>query len=80
MADQIIQDRARARKVSALVETLTAAGATAAGLEFFTDSAWQLAADCAGVRIPSEQTRAAVVQALELREQTDVDPFTGVAA
>ena len=78
MADPMIQDRARARKVSALVETLSAAGATAAGLEYFTDAAWQLAADCAGVRAPSQRTCELVVSALELREQPDVDPFAGL--
>lgn len=71
----IIEDQARSRKVSALVETLAQAGATAAGMEFFTPSAWQLAADCANVRTPSEQTSRQVIAALQLRETPVDDPF-----
>lgn len=68
-------DRARAAKVAALTATLVQAGATAANARHLTVAAWTLAADVAGVGRPSNDTSAAVIRALELRDQQPADPF-----
>lgn len=73
------EHRARAVKVQQLVEALTQANATCGALRHFTDSAWQLAAQCANVNPPSEQTIALVIRTFELRERTaSDDPFVGL--
>lgn len=65
------EKRARERKAIALIDTAMSAydgeGFSAEDLENFTDAQWELLADCAGVRSPSEVTKALVVSSVRVR-------------
>ena len=62
---------ARERKAIALIDTAMSAydgeGFSAEDLEAFTDAQWELLADCAGVRPPSEVTKALTISSLKVR-------------
>ena len=62
---------ARERKAIALIDTAMSAydgeGFSAEDLEAFGDAQWELLADCAGVRPPSEVTRALVISSARVR-------------
>lgn len=64
---------ARQRKAIALTNVLSAAfdgeGIPESEVALFTPEQWALTAEAAGVRIPSEQTKALVRQSLRVREQ-----------
>ena len=56
---------------------------SAEDLEAFTDAQWELLADCAGVRPPSEVTRALVISSVRVRRAdrekvSDDDLFVGL--
>lgn len=65
------EKRARERKATALIDTAMTAydgeGFSVEDLENFTDAQWDLLADCAGVRPPSEVTRALTISSLKVR-------------
>ena len=62
---------AREKKAIALIDTAMSAydgeGFSAEDIEAFSDAQWNLLADCAGVRPPSEVTRALVVSSVRVR-------------
>jgi hypothetical protein len=58
------EDAARERKVTALLTVLLAAGHSAEDAETLWDEGWSYYARVAGVKPPSETTRARVVEAL----------------
>ncbi len=63
----IHQELARERKARALCKVLRKAGATPESIAALSEKGWALAASAAGVRMPSEETRAVVFA--QLREQ-----------
>ena len=78
---------ARERKATALIDTAMSAydgeGFSTEDLEAFTDAQWELLADCAGVRPPSEVTRAIVISSVRVRRAdrkkvSDDDLFVGL--
>ena len=74
MADNIFEQRNRARKVAKLVSVLDATHASTDAVRAMTDEEWQTAAETAGVHPPSDTTRGQVIDLLASREQP-VDPF-----
>ena len=79
--------QARQRKAIALIDTAMSAydgeGFSAEDLENFTDAQWEVLADCAGVRPPSEVTKALVISSVRVRRAdrekvTDDDLFVGL--
>lgn len=80
------ETEARQRKALALIDCAMNAydgeGFTAEDLEAFTDGQWRMLADAAGVRPPSEVTRALVVSSVRVRRAdrekvSDDDLFSG---
>lgn len=78
---------ARQRKAIALIDTAMSAydgeGFSAEDLEAFTDAQWELLADCAGVRPPSEVSKAMTISAVRVRRAdrekvSDDDLFVGL--
>ena len=78
---------ARQRKAIAMIDTAMSAydgeGFSAEDIEAFTDAQWELLADCAGVRPPSEVTRALVISSVRVRRAdrekvSDEDLFVGL--
>ena len=65
------EKQARERKAIALIDTAMSAydgeGFSAEDIEAFTDAQWELLADCAGVRPPSEVTKALVISSTVIR-------------
>lgn len=63
--------KARQRKAIALTDCALSAydgeGFTVEDVENFTDGQWQMLADCAGVRPPSEVTKALVISSMKVR-------------
>lgn len=70
--------RARLAKAQALAARIAKDGVTAISTSQADDAWWQLAAEQAGVRLPSVETRALVVALLEQRERA-VCPRCGSA-
>ena len=77
MADNIFEQRNRARKVAKLVSVLDAAHASTDTVRAMTDDEWQTVADAAGVHPPSDTTREQVIELFASREQP-ADPFAGL--
>lgn len=81
------EKQARERKAIALIDTAMSAydgeGFSAEDLGAFTDAQWELLADCAGVRPPSEVTKALVISSVRVRRAdrekvSDEDLFVGL--
>lgn len=73
---------ARLRKAHLLVSAIRAAGGTVAMIDELGDKyPWAVAAEAAGVHMPSDDTKALVREALEFIEQRSAqpaDPFEGL--
>lgn len=76
------EERARLRKVTQLVTAIRSAGGTVAMIDELGDKfPWDVATEAAGVRPPSDETKALVREAMEFLEERDrheIDPFGGL--
>lgn len=70
---------ARHRKATRLVEQFAAAGATVEQLKNLSQDGWAIAAESAKVRVPSDTTKALVIQLLAERTKATTDPFARFA-